>query len=106
MTQRFHTWCGASGTHYIHTVHSLIECPELTGATYLLVRRTGNGRRRVLAVGRTKDAAPSLNLAEIRYRGAWLGVNEVHVYALAESDYARRLVEADIGNRWIKDLKR
>ena len=99
MTQRFHFWRGASGAHYIHTVYSLIECPELPRANYLLVKRDANGRRRMMLVGRTTHEAPSLNLAEIRHRGAKLGVNEVHVHFLAETELARRVIEFDLRAR-------
>ena len=97
--QRFHFWRGASGAYYIHTVYSLIECPELPRANYLLVKRDARGRRRVLSVGCTTHEAPSLNLADIRHRGAKLGANEVHVHFLAETERARRVVEFDLHAR-------
>jgi hypothetical protein len=95
-TDRFHFWSGASGRRYVHTIYSLIECPTVSAGNYLLVHREADGRRRVLAVGRATHAAPCLNLAEIRHRGALLGANEVHVHLLADSAKQARLVELDL----------
>mgnify|MGYP005850707447 CR=1 FL=1 len=94
--QQFRFWTGASGERYVHSVFSLIGCPELPGTVYLLVRRDHNGRRRVLRIARTVHEAASLNLAEIRHRGAQLGANEVHVHFLALSERERRRVEHDL----------
>ena len=80
---RFHFWTGASGRRYVHTVYELLECPPLPAANYVLVRRGAGARRKVLSIGRVANSAPSLNLAEIRQRGAVLGANEVHVHLLA-----------------------
>jgi hypothetical protein len=94
--QQFQFWTGASGQRYVHSVFSLIGCPELPKAVYLLVRRDQHDRRTVLRVGRTRHDAVSLNLAEIRHRGAQLGANEVHVHFLAKSDRERRRIELDL----------
>lgn len=93
---RFHFWAGASGRRYVHTVYSLIECPALPSGNYVLVHRDGDGRRLVLAIGRVRHEAPSLNLAEIRRRGAELGANEVHVHLLAPNSKQSRLIETDL----------
>jgi len=93
---RCHIWRGASGRRYAHTVSSLIECPPVPRAAYLLVRRDAGGNRTVLHIGHADHDAPTLNLARIRQRGATLGVNEVHVYALAGTDSERRLVICDL----------
>lgn len=93
---RFHFWSGASGQRYVHTIYSLIECPEMPAGNYVLVRRTPEGRRIALAIGRAVHAAASLNLAEIRQRGAQLGANEVHVHLLAESKSQSKLIEFDL----------
>jgi hypothetical protein len=93
---RLHFWRGASGRRYVHTVYSLIECPVLPKASYLLVHRDHAGRREVLHIGCGHSDAPSLNLARIRQRGATLGANEVHVYFLAETEEQRRLVVCDL----------
>lgn len=82
---RFQFWTGASGKRYVHTVYNLIECPALPAANVALVRRDAKGRRTVLAITHVANDAPSLNLAEIRRRGAELGANEVHVHLLAET---------------------
>lgn len=94
--ERFHFWSGASGQRYVHSVYSLFECPEVPAANFLLVRRDASGSREVLAIGRLRHGAGSLNLAEIRQRGARLGANEVHVHLLAPSAAQRRVIEADL----------
>ena len=43
----------------------------------------------------SNDAA-TLNLAQVRQRGAQLGANEVHVYFRADSDAERALVACDL----------
>lgn len=96
LIERFHFWSGASTKRYVHTVYSLHECPEIRGGTFVLVRRDDSGRREALTIGRLTHAAPSLNLAEIRQRGASLGANEVHVHLLAASDHEMKLVEFDL----------
>jgi hypothetical protein len=94
--QAFQFWCGASGQQYVHSVFDLIGCPELPRVNYILVRREGSGRRKILRVGRAEHEAESLNLAEIRHRGAKLGANEVHVHFLAADERERRSVERDL----------
>lgn len=98
---RFEFWRGASGRRYIHTMHPLWYCPPVADATYVLVRREGDSRRRVLAVGRTHSDAPSLNLAEIRQKGARLGANEVHVHLIAATDRERAVIEFDLQTKLI-----
>lgn len=96
IAQRFHFWCGASGRRYVHTIYSLVECPAVPAGNYILVHRDALGRRLVLAIGRVGNAAASLNLAEIRRRGAELGANEVHVHLLAPNAKLSRLIETDL----------
>lgn len=93
---RFHFWTGASGRRYVHTVYELLECPPLPAANYVLVRRGAGARRKVLSIGRVANSAPSLNLAEIRQRGAELGADEVHVHLLADSAKLAKLIEFDL----------
>ncbi len=93
---RFHFWTGASGKRYVHTVYELFECPPLPPANYVLVQREPGARRKVLSIGRVGNSAASLNLAEIRQRGAELGADEVHVHLLAESAKLAKLVEFDL----------
>ena len=90
------SWLGASGQRYAHSIFSLIECPPLPKAMYLLVHRNKDGRRQVLHIGCGQDEAPTLNLARVRQRGAQLGANEVHVHFLAETEPQRRLVTCDL----------
>jgi hypothetical protein len=89
-------WRGASGRPYVHTVYSLIECPALPKATYLLVRRSAGGSREVLHIASGESDAPTLNLAHIRQRGATLGANEVHVHFLAKTEPQRQLAMCDL----------
>jgi hypothetical protein len=93
---RFFFWRGATGERYVHTVFSLLDCPELPRSIYVLIKRDANERRTVLHVGRADHEANSLNLAEMRFRGASVGANEVHVHFLVEGDRERRLVEFDL----------
>jgi hypothetical protein len=93
---RCQLWHGASGCRYVHTVYSLIECPPVPQATYVLARRAADGTCQVLHIASGESAAPTLNLAHIRQRGATLGANEVHVHFLAETADERRLVVCDL----------
>jgi hypothetical protein len=107
---RFFFWRGATGERYVHTVFSLMECPELPRSIYILVKRDANERRTVMHVGRADHEANSLNLAEMRFRGASVGANEVHVHFLVEGDRERRLVEFDLqsglmGDRVARNLQ-
>jgi hypothetical protein len=95
-TARFHFWTGASGKRYVHTVYDLLECPQMPAVNYVLVRRTANGRAEALSIGRVSHGAPSLNLAELRQRGAELGADEVHVHMLADNAKLGKLVEFDL----------
>ncbi|MBC8020330.1 MAG: hypothetical protein H7X78_03850 [Methyloceanibacter sp.] len=94
--QAFHYWRGASGRRYLHSVYTLIGCPALPRANYILVRRFEDGSRAALAFGQTRDDTASLNLAHLRHQGAKCGANEVHIHLLAESTDSRALVEADL----------
>jgi hypothetical protein len=94
--QAFHYWRGASGRRYLHSVYTLIGCPALPRANYILVRRYDDGRRVALAFGQTKDDAASLNLAHLRHEGAKCGANEVHIHLLTETAEERACVEADL----------
>lgn len=93
---RFMFWSGASGKRYVHSIYTLAECPELPEANYVLTKRGDDGRRAVLAIGRLTNASGSLNLAEIRQRGAQLGATEVHVHLLAAGDSEMQQVELDL----------
>jgi hypothetical protein len=93
---RFHFWTGATGKRYVHTVYSLFDCPPLGIANYVLVRRDGRTARSVLAIGRVSGEAASLNLAEIRQRGAQLGADEVHIHLLAANPQESQAVEVDL----------
>lgn len=90
------TWPTTSGRRLRHTVYSLIGCPGFQSATYLLVRRTADGNREVLAVRRTRSDVPSLNLARIRRAGARWGANEVHVFRGATTEEERTCVVAEL----------
>jgi hypothetical protein len=75
-----HFWRGRSGRVYAHTVFTLIGCPAPAAASYLLVRRMDDGRRLLLEAGHTRSTIDTLNLADIRRRGAELEANEVHLH--------------------------
>lgn len=92
----FMFWTGASGACYVHSVYRLMDCPPVDAANYVLVKRHDDGQRTVIAIGRASQSAPSLNLAEIRQRGAQLGANEVHVHLLAGSLADGQRIEADL----------
>lgn len=94
--QAFHYWRGASGRRYLHSVYSLVGCPALPQANFILVRRHEDGSREALAFGNTKADAMSLNLARLRHEGAKIGANEVHIHLLADTAQARSFVEADL----------
>jgi hypothetical protein len=91
-----HVWRGASGKGYAHKVYSLIECPPLPKAIYILVRRDQRGQRQTLHIGLAQSETPTLNLAQVRQKGAQLGANEVHVHTLAHTDATRLLVACDL----------
>jgi hypothetical protein len=65
-------------------------------ANYVLVRKDGHAKRAVLAIGRVTADSTSLNLAEIRQRGAALGADEVHIHLLASSAHESKAVEVDL----------
>ena len=94
--QAFHYWRGISRRRYLHSVYSLIGCPALPQANYILVRRYDDGRREALAFGQTKDDTATLNLAHLRNEGAKRGANEVHIHLLAATAEARLEVETDL----------
>lgn len=94
--ERFRFWRGASGKRYVHSIYSLLECPELPQSNFVLVRREADGRRAVLAIGRLTSSCLTLNLAEIRQRGAQLGANEVHVHLLAAGPEQSKMIEFDL----------
>jgi hypothetical protein len=103
--QAFHYWRGASGLRYLHSVYTLIGCPALPQANYILVRRYEDGRRVALAFGQTKDDAASLNLAHLRHEGAKCGANEVHIHLLAETGEERAAAEADLAGAHMRRLQ-
>ena len=95
-TDRYCLWVGASGKKYVHSVYSLLECPEISAANYVLVRRDGRGAIAACSIGRVDHDAPSLNLAEIRHKGAVFGATEVHIHLLADTAKRSKLIAFDI----------
>jgi hypothetical protein len=95
-TARVQVWGGASGQRYAHAVYSLLECPPLPQAVYLLVQRRQDGTLKVLYIASALSAAPTLNLARIRQRGATLGANEVHAYLPSSGADACRTIACDL----------
>lgn len=96
LPSRIHFWRGASGQRHLCTVYSLFECPPLPNAVYLLVRRAGDGRRKVLRVGRTEEDFATLNLATVRHLSAVYGANEVHVSFTGVDATGREDLAADL----------
>ena len=94
--QQFHYWRGNSGKRYLHTVYSLVECPEMEKANYILVKNNPNGTRTAIHIGQTTMQEGSLNLASIRQLGAAMGANEVHLHVLADDCSERNAVEHDL----------
>ena len=94
--ERLHFWRGASGHCYVHSVYSLVECPPLPAANFVLARKDTRGRTVNLTNGRVSHHAPTLNLAELRQLGAGLGASEVHIHLLAASEAESRLIALDI----------
>jgi hypothetical protein len=92
---QFHFWPGASGRVYVHSVFNLVECPRLPPCVYLLARRSEDGRT-ILRIDQASAEAPSLNLAEVRHRGARLGANEVHVHLIATGQADRLQIVRDL----------
>jgi hypothetical protein len=95
-TPGVHVWAGASGQRYTHAVYSLLECPPLPQAVYLLVRRQQDGTLQVLYIASALSAAPTLNLARIRQRGATVGANEVHAHLTPSGADTCRTIACDL----------
>lgn len=89
-------WATASGRRVRHVIYSLIGCPPVQAAIYILVRHSVDGGREVLAVRATRSAFASVNLARIRRAGARWGANEVHLFRGAKSDKERRAIVSDL----------
>jgi len=96
LMQRFQFWTGASGQRYVHTIYSLLECPALSSGNVILVGRDEDGQRTILDIAVLGINSPSLNLADIRQRGATLGANEVHVHLLADSEREAQRIAFDL----------
>ncbi len=96
LMQRFQFWTGASRQRYVHTIYKLLDCPGLSTGNIMLVLRDDDGQRTVLDIFALGLNTPSLNLAEIRHRGATLGANEVHVHLLADSEREAKRIAFDL----------
>lgn len=94
--ERLYFWRGASGRSYAHTVYSLIDCPPVPAANFVLVRRDGRDLTQVIRIGRVSHAADTLNLAELRHVGAALGAQEIHLHFLAANAPEALAVELDL----------
>ncbi len=106
-------WRGQSGRIYRHTVYTLLSCPALTAANYLLVYRRADGTRILLAADYTVGVCGSENLAHLRHEAALRGANEIHILDGELSDEAARLDRQQIAqdvrsgqfNALIRELK-
>ncbi len=94
--ERFQFWTGASGARYVHTVYDLLTCPTLPASNFMLISREKDGEPEILTIGRLTNSATSLNLAEVRRRGAELGATEVHIHLLADDAAAARKIQHDL----------
>jgi hypothetical protein len=92
----FTFWRGASGSRYVHTVYTLLECPEMPNANVMLVRRHATGRAEVMHIGSVEHGVGCSNLAEIRLTAATLGATEVHAHLLAADGDERALIVRDL----------
>lgn len=73
--------------------YSLLWCPPVPAANFVLTRREAPGKRRVLRIGRVESLTPIYNLAQLRYAGALLGADEIHVHIPAGGARARRRID-------------
>ena len=60
-------------------VYSLMGCPTVPFGTRYKLVRVVNGQRLTMAIGRAQSHFGPLNLAGIRFRGAVMGVHEIHI---------------------------
>ena len=113
---RFQAWRGKSGTCYLHRVYSLLDCPALPEANFILVKRDADQGCLTLAVGQTSEPCGSANLASLRHHAALRGANEIHIFQQAsaaskthEGRQARDFIEQDLRaaqfEQLITDLK-
>ena len=103
----FTFWRGATGSRYVHTVYTLLECPELPDANVMLVRRHASGRAEVMHIGSLEHGVGCSNLAEVRLTAAKLGATELHVHFLAADSHERSVILRDLsgaGELTISDL--
>lgn len=92
----FRFWAGGSGRSYVHSIYSLIDCPELPRVNFLLVCLDESGRRTVRHAGQTTSQSASVNRAHIRQLGAELGAHEVHIHFLGASVRDREIIAFDL----------
>ena len=69
----------AKATRPSAEIHSLVLCPTIPHGTRYKLVRVVNGQRSTVAIGRATSRYASLNLANLRRRGARLGIQEVHL---------------------------
>ena len=89
---RFWYWQGASGASYIHSVYPADACPPLPGALFISVRRTAEGRRIAIAIGRFDELSGLAGSA-----ASPAGADELHVHMLAR--------DGREGERILEDLR-
>ena len=73
-SQAFHYWRGASGRRYLHSVYTLVGCPALPQANYILVRRHEDGTR--------EATEPRHAATVVLLRQGAGGPGSLHVYLL------------------------
>ena len=60
-------------------IHAFVTCPTVPFGTRYKLVQVVEGRRTTVAIGRATSRYATLNLANIRRRGARLGIQEVHL---------------------------
>ncbi|HEY3815377.1 MAG TPA: GIY-YIG nuclease family protein [Caulobacteraceae bacterium] len=93
------SWQGRSGEWYPHSVCAVAVPDWHVSANYILVRRNPDGTCSALYIGETADLRrrwdEHVESGLVRH-ARYLGLNELHVYLLAEGSKARLDRETDL----------
>lgn len=104
LDRQFQYWRGKSGHRYLHRVYSLLDCPALPKANFILVQRSAENGCLTLAVGQTVEPCGSANLASLRHQAALRGANEIHIHQLAQDADERDFIEQDLRGAQFEEL--
>ena len=88
--ERFWYWRGASGQSYIHSIYAPDHCPPVSGAVFVIVRKS-DGTRTAVAIGRFGPDG-------LRPEGALVPApgDEIHVHLLTRDGAAAESVLRDL----------